>query len=292
MSSAPPPPPWHYPIWLSALAGSATGVGGLIVYLLEDVSDRSVALALSFAAGTMTCLSVFDLLLPMALRGAAPLAWAAAWALVGALLAKLLLRLPVPEPEVLLARLWGAPPPPPMLPSAAAPGAPPPAEKLEKQRHSAWRVGCLCALILTAHNLPEGLAVAAGANKSPQLGLAVTAAIFFHNVAEGVVVAVPLMRGLPSRRLAVCVAAATGLSEPLGALLGVVVLRSWVSAEAMGTVVDAALALVAGVMILVSAQELMPLAARHAQAEPSPARLLAAGAAAGALSIGATLFFI
>lgn len=317
------PVDFTYPILLSALAGSATGVGGLLVYLLEDVpSDKTIALALAYAAGVMMCLSIVDLLIPMALRGLGPLLFASCWACVGALLCRAMAQIKVPSPEELMELLMlrsggggrggggsgggsngggggdegsggaGA-----RTPSALHCDASPTAGQLlplssppavEKQRHSAWRVGVLLAIILTAHNLPEGLAVAVGTHKSEQLGLALAVAIFFHNVAEGAIISIPLMRGVPNRRLAVGIAALTGLTEPLGALLGLSLLQ-WVHPAAMGAVVDASLACVAGIMIEVSLRELLPLAMRHASGEAAGGRLVAGGVLAGALSIGATL---
>lgn len=369
------------PVLLSALAGSATGLGGLLVYFMHDVpSDRTIAFALAYAAGVMLCVSLFDLYLPMATRSAAGFLSATACAGAGALLCRGLARLKLPEPDELLAVLTGiglgggssssgvgagggvgvrkaagagggvvdeedgA-----VSPTAAAGsaslyrdssssssggasgshlsggatsgGAASPALSytaeggaggvgLTASGSSAWRVGMLLALILTAHNLPEGLAVAAGATKSDELGLALCAAIFAHNLAEGAVISIPLLRGLPDRRVAVGIAALTGLSEPVGALLGVTVLSRLVSPSAMGAAVDAALACVAGIMADVSLRELLPLASRHAAVaagaaggdvagKPPPGvagvtgdRLVAYGLAAGAASIGATLLFI
>lgn len=363
------------PVLLSAIAGSATGVGACIVFFTGIPSDRMVSLALSYAAGVMLTVSLVDLYIPMALKSLQSWALATACAGVGALLCRALGQLRVPEPEELLlmvgASLAGRrraaggaaggahshiggddagcdsdgggcpetggggdspvpapddgagagarhhhhhPHAPSLLmeegaagggcagegpcgaPAGASAGGGALAEgaggghPTEHQRFSSWRVGILLAVILTAHNLPEGLAVAAGAQKSHELGLALCAAIFAHNVAEGAVIAIPLLRGLPDRRVAVGIAALTGLSEPLGALVGVLALRRVVSPAAVETAVDVALACVAGIMADVSARELLPLALRHARGEG--ARLVAAGAAVGAVTIGATLAFV
>ena len=339
------------PVLLSALAGSATGVGGLLVYCFRDVpSDQSISLALSYAAGVMICVSVFDLFIPMAFKSMSAFVFSSGCALLGAALCGALAQLPIPEPDELLAVLTGIGAASregskgssgKSSPLADAGGSPPTSASSSSiardaqansnsahsrssssssgtdahsvlplisphssasssssaghdlKGHAAWRVGMLLALILTLHNLPEGLAVAAGAQKSPQLGITLCTAIFLHNVAEGYVISVPLLRGLPDKRIAVGIAAVTGLSEPLGALLGVLVLNKAVGPTVVETAIDASLSAVAGIMTMVSIRELLPLSLRHAKAHgPQGRRLVAAGFAFGALSIGATLFVV
>lgn len=336
------------PVLMSAIAGSATGIGACIVYFTGIPSDRQVSLALSYAAGVMVCVSVIDLYLPMASKSLQSFALASVCAGIGALLCRLLGQIRVPEPEELLlmvgssmiARPTGQDGHKIQDDGSDGPGAvalfrgvsstsprkndecgsnessgsgstgtiddshmlleeggdrqrrdsSASAAPTESQRFSAWRVGILLAIILTAHNLPEGLAVAAGAQKSHELGLALCAAIFLHNVAEGAVIAIPLLRGLPDRRIAVGIAALTGLSEPLGALIGVLVLSRWVEPSSIELAVDVALACVAGIMADVSVRELLPLSLRHAKEEG--VRLVATGFVVGAVTIGATLAFV
>ena len=269
------------------------GIGGFLVYFLDDVpSDRAISFALAYAAGIMTGLSVVDLLLPMALRSVQAFIFSISFACFGALLCFFLSKINFPSPEDLMATLLRRKPGGttallPVISQEALKSKgmiiPPTAEQ---QTQNSWRVGVLLAVIITAHNLPEGVAVVVGTRKSLELGLSLTSAIFFHNVAEGVIIAIPLMRGLPNRPLAVGIAALTGLSEPIGAVLGVWVLQ-WVQPAAIELVVDASLALVAGIMISVSLRELLPLARRH-----SSMSVVSSGVLAGLVSMGVTLLVV
>jgi zinc transporter ZupT len=147
-----------------------------------------------------------------------------------------------------------------------------------------WRLGMLLALVLTVHNLPEGLAVGVSALKSKELGLALASAIFLHNVAEGVVIAVPLLAATGNRWLALGITAASGVSEPLGAALGVLLLRgvSAGSGETLELLINLVLCAVGGVMLQVSRSELLPQARRVGDGGTVTAGFLVGGALIGA----------
>lgn len=146
-------------------------------------------------------------------------------------------------------------------------------------RASSVRLGALVCVALTAHNLPEGLGVMAAGTKSQHLGIVVAAALALHNIAEGFCVAVPIWAGTGSRWLALALTAASGMSEPVGALLGALVLRHWVAPDALDAVLNAVLCAVAGVMLNVAAMELIPEALALVRGDvPYVAKCAAAGA--------------
>ena len=195
------------PLLLSSIAGSATAIGGAVVYFVADSpSDATVSGVLAFAAGVMTCVSVVDLWLPHATAGLHEAAWATLFSAIGAASCRLLTLVKIPEPEELaVAALGGA-----KRSSAGAvsdgvlPGG---ASRPLRDRRAAWRLGALLALVLTLHNLPEGIAVGVGAVKSKELGLQLCTAIFFHNVAEGFVIAIPVLAGTGNRRFSLVLTA-------------------------------------------------------------------------------------
>ncbi|CAB9505349.1 Zinc transporter ZupT [Seminavis robusta] len=138
-------------------------------------------------------------------------------------------------------------------------------ESTESRR--AWRVAMLLFLSLSVHNFPEGLAVAASAMESPQLGWKVCIGIMIHNIPEGISIAVPCMAARPdSPWLAFGLSALSGLAEPFGAFVAMFALRDigndgveaglWFNMENV-------LAFVAGIMIMVAVAELFPEALRH-----------------------------
>ena len=172
---------------------------------------------------------------------------------------------------------------------AAAEGGSAAAGAQAESRARSWRLGMLLALVLTVHNLPEGLAVGVSALKSRELGLALASAIFLHNVAEGVVIAVPLLAATGNRWLALGITAASGVSEPLGAALGVLLLRgvSAGNSAALELGVNITLCAVGGVMLQVSRSELLPQARRLGSAAT-----VWGGFAAGGVLIGASLVLL
>ena len=118
------------------------------------------------------------------------------------------------------------------------------------------RTGTVTALALALHNVPEGFATFVAALQAPEVAIPVVAAIALHNIPEGLAVAVPVRRATGSRSKAFWLASMTGLAEPVGAVLGFLLLSPLLSGDAMGAI----LAGVAGVMVFVSLDELLPAA--------------------------------
>ncbi|KAF8072857.1 zupT [Scenedesmus sp. PABB004] len=143
------------------------------------------------------------------------------------------------------------------------------------------RLGLLMAATLTAHNVPEGVAVALSALNESNVGPIVALAIAAHNVPEGMVIALPIYIATGSRTRALALAAASGLSEPLGALAALLLARPFVTLAAL----DYLLAAVGGVMLAVCALELAP-EARSCRRDARAAQ----GAALGAAVMAWTLY--
>jgi len=128
------------------------------------------------------------------------------------------------------------------------------------EQRRAWRVAMLLFVSLLIHNFPEGLAVAASSVQSTKLGLAVTFGIMIHNIPEGIAIAMPCLAARPDRPwLAFLLASGSGLAEPLGAAVALLVLRNSQEVLPMENV----LSFVAGIMIMVALCELFPEAKRH-----------------------------
>ena len=97
--------------------------------------------------------------------------------------------------------------------------------KMSKAR--LMRLGLLMAITMTLHNLPEGFAVAFSSFTS--VGPIMAAAIGVHNVPEGIIVAAPVYAATGSRRSALALATASGLSEPAGALLALCFVKPYLT---------------------------------------------------------------
>merc|ERR1719291_1297967 len=119
-------------------------------------------------------------------------------------------------------------------------------------------------IALTAHNFPEGLAVAVSSMQSGRLGFVVMAAIAVHNIPEGIAIAMPVLDATGSRMRALQLATLSGLAEPLGAIVAVTALpRGGLQGRGM----DLLLCVVGGIMSCVPCTELLPEA--HAQRRPA-----------------------
>lgn len=221
---------------LTTLAGAATVLGGLLAVHRRVRDDRGLAVALAFAAGAMVLVS----LAAMVPAGVAGVGWPATLLLVvtGAGLTATLQRLPHGHGVV---------------------------------DHGAHlrRTGLVVALAVGLHNLPEGLATYVAALEDPRAGLVLAVAIAVHNVPEGVAVAAPVLGATGDARRALGAAALSGVAEPVGAVLGFLVLAAVLPPAAYAAVFG----LVAGVMLHVGVTELLPTARRLA----TPATAVVAG---------------
>ncbi len=121
------------------------------------------------------------------------------------------------------------------------------------------RAGTFTALAIAIHNFPEGLATFATALANPGVGIAIAIAIAIHNIPEGISVSVPIFYATGDRKKAFWMSFASGLAEPIGALVGWLILMPFMSEELLWGL----LAFVAGIMVYISIDELLPLAHRY-----------------------------
>jgi len=123
------------------------------------------------------------------------------------------------------------------------------------------RVGLLAALAITAHNLPEGLATFFATLDNPTVGLALAVAIAVHNIPEGVSIAVPVYYATGSRTKAILATFVSGLAEPFGAIVGYVLLAGVLTPFVFGAV----FAVIAGAMVFLALDELLPAARSYSK---------------------------
>ncbi|HIW96049.1 MAG TPA: zinc transporter ZupT [Candidatus Corynebacterium gallistercoris] len=228
---------------IAALAGLATGLGGLISIVRRHPGPSFLAGSLGFSAGVMLYVSLVELLPEgIASLGESMGERSAHWLGVGAFFAGIAVigvidRL-VPEPMN------------PHEPDATS------AEQRRARQAAMMKTGALTALAIAIHNFPEGFATFAASLEDPSVAVPVAVAIAIHNIPEGVAVAVPIREATGSRKKALVWSTLSGLAEPAGALVGFVLLMPLLGPSTLGVIFAA----IAGIMVFISLDELLPAA--------------------------------
>lgn len=126
------------------------------------------------------------------------------------------------------------------------------------------KLGIMSALAIAIHNFPEGMATFVGALNDPQMGAGITFAIAVHNIPEGIAVAIPIFYATRSKTRALLYATLSGLTEPVGAAIcyGVTAV-SGLQIQDGGAAFPLILSAVAGIMVYISLDELLPTAEKY-----------------------------
>lgn len=238
----------QFALLLTLAAGLSTGIGSMLGLLNRSFSPRLLALSLSFSAGVMIQVSFVEILPKARLALASQLGtrvgygWSLLAFFVGIAVMALLDQL-LPSHAM-------------VLPSAGgrewAPTTP-------EESRGLLRMGLFSALAIAIHNFPEGLATFLAALSNPRLGIGIAIAIAIHNIPEGLAISAPIHYATGNRSQAFWLSFASGLAEPLGAMLGYTLLRSLMSPVVMGGI----FAGVGGVMVYICLDELLPAAQRY-----------------------------
>jgi zinc transporter, ZIP family len=123
------------------------------------------------------------------------------------------------------------------------------------------RMGVMTAVAIAIHNFPEGFATFMSAMQDPKLGIAIAVAVAVHNIPEGISVSVPICYATGSKKKAFMYSFMSGLAEPLGAVIGFLLLRPFMNEVLLGIT----FASVAGIMVFISLDELLPTAREYGE---------------------------
>lgn len=123
------------------------------------------------------------------------------------------------------------------------------------------RTGVLSAFAISIHNFPEGLATFFAALNDPFLGVSIAIAIAIHNIPEGIVVSVPIYYATQNKKKAFVYSFLSGFAEPLGAIVGYILLKNFLNPLLFGIMLSA----VAGIMVFISLDELLPTAEKFGE---------------------------
>ena len=130
-----------------------------------------------------------------------------------------------------------------------------------QQRHKIRRAGLITAMAVTLHNFPEGIATFLVSSQDLMLGVPVAIAIAIHNIPEGIAIALPIFHSTGKKRLAILYSFLSGISEPIGGLIGVLLLKTIMPEQTIGIMTAA----VAGIMVYLSFDTLLPLAREYGE---------------------------
>lgn len=234
---------------LTLLAGLATGIGSVISLVSRTINPKFLAGSLGFSAGVMIYVSFVDIFIK---------AKDSLTAVYGDKLGNIYTVISFFAGIGLIALIDK------FIPSFENP------HEIKNTKKKTWsshndkrllRMGMFSALAIAIHNFPEGLATFTGALSDPALGVSITVAIAIHNIPEGITVAIPIYYATKSRKKAFWLSFLSGLAEPVGAILGYFLLQSFFNASTFGII----FASVAGIMVYISLDELLPTAEEYGE---------------------------
>lgn len=253
-------------LFLTLIAGLSTGIGGMMVFFTRKADVRFLAVMLGFSAGVMIYVSMVEIfaeakILLSSVYGEKSGMLYTMLAFFGGMLIIAVIDKLIPCEEN------------PHEFSCPAGSRPHHAARLR-------RTGLMTALVIALHNLPEGIATFVSATQSVQLAVPIVIAIAIHNIPEGISVAMPIFYATGSRKIALRYAMLSGLAEPAGALLAYLILMPFMSDSLFGVIYAG----VAGIMVFISLDELLPSAETYGEHHLNMYGLLA-GMAVMALSL-------
>jgi ZIP family zinc transporter len=237
---------------LTIFAGLATGIGSLIALFYKKTNKKFLSLGLGFSAGVMIYVSMIEIFFKaqeslIGELGEAMGSWVTVIAFFGGMFLISAIDKFIPSPE--------------------SPQEIEYVEKIiEKDKKSEvkdgkklLRMGVLTAVAVAIHNFPEGFATLIAALKDPTLGVTIAIAIAIHNIPEGIAVSLPIYYATGSRKKAFLYSFFSGLMEPIGAIVGYLILAPFMNEVVFGIVFAA----VGGIMVFISLDQLLPTAREY-----------------------------
>lgn len=253
---------------LTLFAGLSTGIGSALAFFTKTTNTRFLSVSLGFSAGVMVYVSFVEIL-QKAKEALIPGLGEkiATWYTVLAFFAGILI-------IALIDRL---------IPAFDNPHEIKRVEDVSKDKkndHKLVRMGMFTALAIAIHNFPEGIATFMAGLSDTSIAIPIAVAIAIHNIPEGIAVSVPISYGTGSKKRGFFLSFLSGLAEPVGALLAYFILMPFLNDTLFGII----FASVAGIMVFISIDELLPTAREYGLPHHSVYGFLA-GMAVMALSL-------
>lgn len=236
-----------YSIGLALFAGISTGIGGLMVLFFKKTNVKLLSIMLGFSAGIMIYISFIEIYQEAQLNLCNA---------HGIKNGKMLTVLAFFFGVVLMAFINE------FIPESNQPHR---TRRIKKETHHnsehLFKTGLFTAIAVTIHNFPEGIATFISGMKNPTLGISVALAIAIHNIPEGIAISIPIYYATKSKSKAFMMSLLSGFSEPLGAILAALILGPLITDTVFGLLFGS----VAGIMVYISLDELLPAAREYGE---------------------------
>ena len=239
------------PFLLTLFAGISTGIGSAIAFFAKRTNTSFLSLSLGFSAGVMIYVSFVELFTSsvqtlVEMHGKSEGTFYATLSFFGGIVLILLIDKLIPRYE-----------------------NPHEMHRVEEMSEKAkiqldvkpklLRVGMVTALVLAIHNFPEGMVTFLAALKDVNIAIPIAIAIAIHNIPEGISVSVPVFYATGNRKKAFWFSFLSGLAEPVGAVIGYLVLAPFLDDNVFGIIFG----MIAGIMVFISLDELLPAAEEY-----------------------------
>lgn len=231
---------------LTLFAGLSTGIGGAIAFFAKTTNTKLLSMSLGFSAGVMLYVSFVEILSKSKISLIAELGdyrgyFITIVSFFGGIFIAILIDTLVPSfanPHVFR-----------KVEEITDP-------KMAKRNKKLFKMGVFSAVAIAIHNFPEGIATFTAAIGDIRLGVFITIAIAIHNIPEGIAVSIPIYYATGNKKKAFFYSFLSGLSEPLGAVIGFFIFTMFMTPIVFGVV----FASVAGIMVYIAVDELLPTA--------------------------------
>ncbi len=244
-----------YALGLTLFAGMSTGIGSAIAFFAQRTNTRFLSISLGFSAGVMIYVSFVELFFKA--RTSLEILGAegsishtqAYWLAVASFFGGILL--------IALIDKW--------IPNVENPHEMKPLEMITQggKNPGLMRMGLFTALVIGIHNFPEGIATFISGLSDLRLGIPIAVAIAIHNIPEGIAVSVPIYFATGSRKKAFWYSFSSGLAEPVGAIIAYFFLAPLLNQHP--ALIGIIFASVAGIMVFISIDELLPAAEEYGE---------------------------
>jgi ZIP family zinc transporter len=238
---------------LTLLAGLSTGIGSALAFFTKTTNKKFLSWSLGFSGGVMIYVSFTEILgksrdLLTGVYGNVPGNWYSVISFFAGIFLIAIIDF--------------------LVPSYENPHEAHRVEELEtngrnyrglKSTNGLLRTGIFMALAIAIHNFPEGLATFAAGITDIKIAIPIAVAIAIHNIPEGIAISIPIYFATGRKRKAFFLSFLSGLAEPLGALIGYFFLSAFFSESLLGFLFGS----VAGIMVFISVDELLPTAREY-----------------------------